>query len=111
MVTLPQNNYTQAFQAVLTMYIYIISVTMEGTVHAERFYTQYANAHTYKKYCYYNQVVTFRYLSNLVVEVFVYSVLFVFVETSGQRCQESHCQDSSENTQSRRQGRQIRVAT
>lgn len=42
---------------------------MEGIVHAERFYTQYANAHTYKKYCYSNQVVTFRYLSNLVVEV------------------------------------------
>lgn len=43
MITLPQNNYTQAFQAVLTMYIYIISVTMEGIVHAERFYTQYGS--------------------------------------------------------------------
>lgn len=78
MVTLPQNNCTQAFQAVLTMYIYIISVTMEGTVHAERFYTQYANAHTYKKYCYYNQVVTFRYLSNLVVEVLC-TAFFLFL--------------------------------
>lgn len=78
MVTLPQNNYAQAFQAVLTMYIYIISVTMEGIVHAERFYTQYANAHTYKKYCYYNQVVTFRYLSNLVVEVLC-TAFFLFL--------------------------------
>lgn len=40
----------------------------------------------------------------------MYSVPFVFVETSGQRCQESHCQDSSENTQSRRQGRQITLS-
>lgn len=61
------------------MYIYIISVTMEGTVHAERFYTQYANAHTYKKYCYYNQVVTFRYLSNLVVEVLC-TAFFLFLQ-------------------------------
>lgn len=47
MITLPQNNYTQAFQTVLTVYryiyIYIVSVTMEGIVHAERFYTQYGS--------------------------------------------------------------------
>lgn len=67
--------------------------------------------HADEKYCYYNQVVTFRYLSNLVVEVLCTMLFLFFVETSGQRCQESHCQDSPENSQSRRQGRQICVAT
>lgn len=42
MVTLPQNNYTQAFQAVLTMYIYC-KCYLEGIVHAERFYTPYGS--------------------------------------------------------------------
>lgn len=71
MVTLPQNNYTQAFQAVLTMYIYCKCYHGRNCACRKILHTvwQYANAQTYKKHCYYNQVVTFRYLSNLVVEV------------------------------------------
>lgn len=45
----------------------------------DNFTHKYANAHTYKKYCYYNQVVTFRYLSNLVVEVLC-TALFLFLQ-------------------------------